>query len=206
MYCFPAGLPLSIPVSPLEPYGDHTGAELSGNFTISVNGATITLQSQITGLDPSSLGSVALHQGSLCTDIGDQVASPITGETPWDGLPEFEADSSGAAEVSAVVTGFPLSSITGRTLVVRDAAGEMMACGSTRWAAGMCALHINNAWGWAVTCASGGLMCMHAKGLVRMGLCYKLRLVKWNAGVSMDRTDEDSFIPIPQLIHHRSKC
>ena len=141
-YCFPAGLPLSIPVSPLEPYGDYTGAELSGNFTISVNGATITLQSQITGLDPSSLGSVALHQGSLCTDIGDQLASPITGETPWSGLPEFEADSSGAAEVSAVVTGFPLSSITGRTLVVRDAAGEVMACGSTRWAAGMCALYL----------------------------------------------------------------
>ena len=133
----PAGLPQYVPVSPLEPLEDFAGGAVpSGNFTIRVNGTTITLQSQLTGLDPSTLGSVALHEGPLCSGIGEQLASPITGETPWDSLPTFESDSNGDVAVLVAAEGFPLSSIMGRTLVVRDASGEHMACGAIDWVKG----------------------------------------------------------------------
>ena len=124
-------------MSPLEPLSSYQGsARPSGDLTITFNGISIAINGQVSGLEPGTAISMALHEGASCADIGEQLASQITGETPWAGLPPLQADSAGAATVSATAGGFVMSSVTGRTLVLMDAEGNAMSCGETPRTAG----------------------------------------------------------------------
>ena len=127
-----AGIPSAIPVPPLLPSPDFTQWQSTGTFVLFVVEENVIVSGNVSGMAPSAAAFVAIHEGPSCKEIGSVMSSPVTRENPWWSLKALVGPANGAGEaaVSINITGFPLSSLLGRILVIMDGeSAEVTACG-----------------------------------------------------------------------------
>ena len=125
------GIVPKLEVPPLENVPNYGGdLQPQGDLQIEVLAGTVArVNGTVTGLDPSSFGTVAIWSGPSCADLGDPLTSPMAGDATIS--QRFPTSSTGDADVSTGGMGFPISSLLGRPVVVEDAQGTPVACALT---------------------------------------------------------------------------
>jgi len=86
----------------------------------------LRLYGYLQGLEPSASGGIVIYESYSCRDTTTAYFGPGGTSNPW--TTPYDSDEFGNAQVNIIVENMPLSSLAGRTLIVRSSVGSFVGC------------------------------------------------------------------------------